>query len=137
MSRENVELVRSIFSAWERGDFSSVEWAHPEIEWVIPDGLSPARWSGLAGLVEGERDFLRGWQNYHLEVDEYRELDDDRVLVLVHSSGRGRASGLELAEIGERGGAAWVQVRDGKVTKLVTYYDRERAFADLGLAPEE
>lgn len=136
MSRENVELVRSIFSAWERGDFSSVDWAHPEIEWVIPDGLSPARWSGLAGLVEGERDFLRGWENYHLEVDEYRELDDDRVLVLVHSSGRGRASGLELAEIGKRGGAAWVQVRDGKVTKLVTYYDRERAFADLGLAPE-
>jgi len=136
MSRENVELVRSIFSAWERGDFSSVDWAHPEVEWVIPDGLSPARWSGLAGLVEGERDFLRGWEDYRLEVDEYRELDDDRVLVLVHSSGRGRASGLELSEIGKRGGAAWVQVRDGKVTKLVTYYDRERAFADLGLAPE-
>ena len=28
----NVELVRSIHGAWERGDYSSAEWAHPHIE---------------------------------------------------------------------------------------------------------
>ena len=38
-------------------------------------------------------------EEYRVEADEYRELDGGRVLVLVHSSGRGKASGLELGQM--------------------------------------
>jgi hypothetical protein len=45
----NVELVRSIIDAWERGDYSSAEWAHPEIEFVWADGPDPSVRTGLPG----------------------------------------------------------------------------------------
>ena len=37
----NLDLVRSIYAAWERGDRSSVEWAHPEIEYELVGGPAP------------------------------------------------------------------------------------------------
>ena len=136
-STTNLDLVRSIFAAMERGDFvSSVEWADPEVDWVIADGPEPSSLKGVTAYLEWWRDFLIAWEGYRIKVDEYRELDDDRVLVLLHSGGgRGRTSGLELGEHGG-GGAAILHIRAGKVTRVVTYFNRERAFADLGLAPE-
>jgi hypothetical protein len=50
MASANLDLVRSILAAHERGDYGSVEWAHPEIEWVLADGLTPGCWTGLAGM---------------------------------------------------------------------------------------
>src|SRR5207249_875621 len=82
MASANLDLVRSIFAAVERGDVSSAEWAHPEIEYVIADGPSPGTWTGLAGMAEGTRDYLGSWEDFRAEVDAYRQLDDDRVLVL-------------------------------------------------------
>jgi ketosteroid isomerase-like protein len=131
----NLDLVRSILGAWERGDYRSVEWAHPEIEYVMADGPSPGSWTGLAGMAEGFREFVSAWDEWRTEVDEYRELDSERILVLVHMSGRGRTSGLKVEQLGAKG-ANLFHVRGGKVTKLVLYGDRERAFSDLGLPSE-
>jgi ketosteroid isomerase-like protein len=52
MSQENVDFVRSLFGAWEQGDYSSTDWADTEIEYVIADGPAPARRTGLSGLAE-------------------------------------------------------------------------------------
>ena len=135
MVSANVELVRSIFAGWERGDFGSTEWAHPEIEFEFADGPSPGTWRGLAGMAEANSNFLNAWADLRQEAEEYRELDDERVLVLHRFIGRGKRSGLSVAQM-QGAGAAMFQIRDGKVTGLVHYFDRDRALADLGLTPE-
>ena len=133
MSQENVELVRSLYATWERGDFSSVEWAHPEIEYVIADGPDPGSWRGVAGMAEAFRVLVSVRGEFRVEADGYRELDDERVLVHVHWSGRGKTSGLELGQI-RANGVHLFHVRGGKVTRFVFYWNRERALADLGLS---
>jgi ketosteroid isomerase-like protein len=132
---ENLDLVRSIYAAWERGDFSSVEWAHPEIEYVVADGIDPGVWNGIPAMSATWRETLSVWEDVRTEVDEYRELDDERVFALLSWSGRGRTSGFDLADVPWRGANVF-RIRDGKVTRLVLYWDRERALADLGLARE-
>jgi hypothetical protein len=122
--------------AWDRGDFSTTDWAHPEIEYVIVDGSSRRRSTGLSGMATAWRSFLADWEDWRAQTTEIRELDSERVLALVNLSGRNRASGLELAQIGSTKGANLFHVLEGKVTKFVLYLDREPALADLGLAPE-
>jgi len=72
MSSANVDLVRSIFAPWERGDYSSAEWAHPEIEFLIAVGPTPGSWTGHAGMAEGLRDFLSAWEDFRVERSSAR-----------------------------------------------------------------
>jgi hypothetical protein len=84
---------------------------------VIIDGPSPGRWAG-PDAANGYRDILSAWEEYHAEAYEYTELDDERVLVLLHVSGRGKTSGLEIGQMRTEE-ANLFQIRDGKVTRIV------------------
>jgi ketosteroid isomerase-like protein len=128
----NLDLVRSIYADWERGDFRRVDWADPEIELVRPEAPNGAVLKGLASTAVGWRNWLSAWDDYHAGADEYRVIDDERVLVLGRMRGRGRISGAK----GETETANLFHIREGKVTRLVLYQNRDHAFADLGLAPE-
>jgi len=125
----NVELVRSIYDEWERGDFGRADWADPEIEYVTDGGPDPGGSTGLGPLAAANRDFLSVWTGWRIHADSFRELDGERVLVLTSRGGRGRASGLEVWEAS----ANLFHIRGGRVTRLVFYWDRDRALADLGL----
>jgi ketosteroid isomerase-like protein len=131
MPPANLDLVRSIVAAWVSGDYSETAWADPEIAFVIADGPAPGSWMGLTGMAEGWRGFLSAWEGFRgNEVAEFRELDDERILMLHSWSGRGKSSALDLEQMRAKGATVF-HVRDGKVTRLVIYFDRDRAFADL------
>jgi ketosteroid isomerase-like protein len=125
--------VRSIYADWERGDYSSAKWAHPEIEFVIADLPDRGASKGVAAAAEAWDEFLDAWEGHRVETEEYRELDAERVLVFGRFVARGKASGLDVQQTRTEG-ANLFHVRDGQVTRLVIYFDRRRALADLGLA---
>jgi ketosteroid isomerase-like protein len=131
----NLDLVRSIYADFERGDFGHADRTHPEIEYVNVGGPTPGSRKGLTGMAEGSRDFLSAWEDYRAEPEEFREIDGERILVLLHHRG-GKTSGLELGQM-QTNTAVVFHVRDGKVTRLINYWDRDRALADLGLAPKD
>jgi ketosteroid isomerase-like protein len=96
-------------------------------------GPEPGKWVGLGEMTGSVRDFMSAWDDYGIEADEYRELDNERVLVLVQLSGRGKVSGLDIADTEARGAEVW-HLRDGKVRRLVMYWYRDQALTELGLA---
>jgi ketosteroid isomerase-like protein len=128
----NLALVRSIYEAWGQGDFSSVAWAADDIEYVSVGGPDPGTWKGLAEMAQANRTFLSTWSDWRVEAEAFRELDEARVLVLTRRGGTGKRSRFPIWEPA----ANLIHLRGGKVARLVFYWDRDRALADLGLEEE-
>jgi ketosteroid isomerase-like protein len=134
---ENLEPVRSIYAAWERGEFGGTHWVDPDIDLQsIGDTPSGGTRRGLEGMASSWREWLSAWQEFKVQADEYLELDEERVLVLARFAGRGKTSGVEIGQIWTRGASVF-HIRDGKVARLHLYTDYQRALSDLGLSEQD
>jgi hypothetical protein len=129
----NLDLVKSIYADWERGDWSSADWADAEIQFEMIGGVGEGRWSGKAQMGEAWATILAAWEDFRAIPGEFRELDDQRVLVFLENSGRGKGSGIDVREIAAKSANVFT-IQGGKVVKLVAYWDRDRAIDELGLA---
>ncbi len=127
---ENLDLVRSIYANWERGDFSSAKWAHPDIGFETT-GFDATRSIGVASMADRWREWMSAWEDYRVEADEFRELDGGRVLVHMRHGGRGKLSGVGIEDL--KPGANVFDIRQGTVVRLALYWDREDALTDLDL----
>jgi ketosteroid isomerase-like protein len=130
MASENLDLVRSVYADWERGDFSRTpQWADEGIEWARFGGDGAGAWTGHDAIMHVVGEILSGFDDVRAHADHYEEIDQERVLVLTRWGGRERESGTEVELLR----ANLFRIREGRVVRLIFYWDRNRALADLGL----
>ncbi|MCW3030496.1 MAG: hypothetical protein JWM66_629 [Solirubrobacterales bacterium] len=85
----NLDLVRSIYADWERGDFGAAEWADPEIEFAFADGPEPGHWTGAQEMAARYGAWLSGWKDFRAKPEELIVVDSTRILALVQNSWAG------------------------------------------------
>jgi ketosteroid isomerase-like protein len=131
MSRENVEIVRSTWAAYARGDFEASLAAYAEnTVWddtrYRPDGAVHV---GHAALVDVARTWRGTWERYDIEAEDVLDAGSDKVAVVLREEGKGKGGGVELTN---RWGVV-VTVRDGKIVHTMVYRTPE-ALEAVGLS---
>jgi ketosteroid isomerase-like protein len=129
MSKENVEIVKRIYADWARGEYGSVDWADPEIEFSVPGPETAER--GIEAMSRAWTGWLRAFKGLTVEGVAFHEAGDT-VLVEQVFRGEGRESGITLDDVPA---ASVLTLRDGKVIRFTGYTTREEAFADTGIDP--
>jgi len=97
VSSGNVDLVRRHYESWNRGDTDGVIAGFaPDVEWHGHPRLpEPGPYRGRAEVERWMAQFREAWGE--LEARPVEVLDaDDGVVALVHMTGRGRGSGVEV-----------------------------------------
>ena len=126
-------MVRESLEAFNRRDLSKLfARIDPQVEWVpLDEMLDGETYAGHDGVRRFIDDMERDMAGFTVRTDDIVEGREDSVVIVGSVLGTGRGSGMELEfPLG------WViRVRDERVIYLRAYSDRQRAFADAGIAP--
>ena len=134
MSQEDAELVRRVYEAHERGDFTAVFAAYdPEIEWhvlrVAELGFDPV-YVGYDGVRTFWRLWLSAWETTTFEYDEFIDAGE-HVVVVQSQRMRARTSGIEV----EWNSYAQVwTIQDAKVVRMEFFPTRGEALEAVWLS---
>ncbi len=132
MSRENVEILRAFYEAWNRGDIDhGLTYVAPDVE-VYPGVQAPDAETRYLGR-EGFKDFFvtiatGPWETVTAEPKESIETEDDRILSIDNWRFRGR-DGIEI----NRELPNLFTFQDGLVSKVEGFTNREEALEAAGL----
>jgi ketosteroid isomerase-like protein len=131
MSQENVEIVRKVIDAFNRGDLDAwLGFLSPEVAWEsLPLPGFRDVYRGRAEAREWIEQLLEVF-DFHLEIDETTALSDDRVLMAVRGRGRGRGSGIPV----ERPSWEVLWLADGLITRRQVFWTRDEALEAAGLS---
>jgi ketosteroid isomerase-like protein len=136
MSRENVEVARRAFEAFNRtyaeGTPDLYEFLDPNVEWVpLSTLLMRTRYHGHDGVREWMEESKRDWTTFEVRPERFLDVGGDRVLAIGSWRAQGSKGGVPL----DFPQASWLtQWRNGKVVLLQTFTDRGEALEAAGLS---
>ena len=133
MSQENVEVVRSLYSEWEKGRFWSVDLYAPDVEWHWSSAAKAVRggaasYKGLEEIGAAMREWVRDWGWWSISAEEFVDAGD-RVVVMTTLHARLKDGRGEVHEQG----ADVITLRDGKVVRMEVFDTPEEALEAVGL----
>jgi uncharacterized protein len=131
MSQENVELVRSAFEAFNRGDIAGVVAGFaPDFEYVASGAIPGVRgvYRGLDRYRSFLEEFVDEFDDLHVQIHDATEAGD-QVLVSVTLRVRDKKS---KGKVGWNASVLWT-VRDGKVVRGQGFRSPEEAREAAGL----
>jgi uncharacterized protein len=132
MSQENVEIVRSGYEAFARGDLEGVlEIMDPDVVWdpaLAPLlGVEPVRGKDALRKFLTE-DLVSGFEDFEARAESIEDLGDS-VLVHTQFAARGRASGVPVS----LEAYSLIILRDGKTVSYRDYETKAAALEAAGL----
>jgi uncharacterized protein len=127
VSRETVEVIRSIYDDWLGGGMA-LDKFDPDIAMVESKTIPGAP---TAYGIDAVRRYIESFPNYWAEIrfepQEYIEAGD-QVVVIARLIGRGKASGVDVTH-------TWAYVwtlRGGRALRMEAYADRTEALEAVG-----
>lgn len=130
MTRENLDLVRSLYEAFAERGTSAIpaDLIEPEFELALFPPFPSGPFRGRQGILDFAREFDATFEEYRLQPEEFIDVDD-RVAVVVHFRGRGMGGGVP---VDERIAHVW-RIRGGMVARADFYTDVAEALEAVGV----
>jgi ketosteroid isomerase-like protein len=127
---EPSEMVERAHEALNAGDVDTlVALCDEEFRLDMSDRvLNPAVYEGHDGIRRFYSEVFEVWESFTWEPTELRQRGDV-VVALIHSTGKGRGSGLELYR---RSAMVW-RVEGDRLTSLTFHRDADAALTSAGL----
>jgi ketosteroid isomerase-like protein len=132
MSQENVEIVRGMNQAFNRGDLdTAIDCWTDDIDYRAVEGALDDH-----GPIHGKeafrayaQDWLDTFDDFRQEPAELIDEGEDKVIAVLRVSGRAKLSGVKTDLMY----AALYTIRDGKIARGREYWTREEALEAAGL----
>ena len=131
MSEDNVEIVPRLFARWERGDLRTAEFFDIEVEHSRIGSELPGidgDWQGIDEFGVALASYIDALADLHIEAQRIIDLRETGV-----GSRPGKPPGGRPAACHLTASSVSCALRDGKVLRYDSYWDRAEALDAAGL----